>query len=79
MTRAMRTWFLCGCAAVSALAAPAAWRAGATHWGSTVDASAGSPHGSSPARGRAAAFEPTEREAGRSLAGASRRDGARAR
>ncbi|MEY2745143.1 MAG: hypothetical protein RL112_185 [Planctomycetota bacterium] len=83
MTRAMRIWFLCGCAAVSAVAAPAAWRAGANQWPSKVEASAGPRSRAVLARDSnragAEANAVVEPGAGHSLAGATRQGGARAR
>ncbi|MEY2747728.1 MAG: hypothetical protein RL112_2770 [Planctomycetota bacterium] len=83
MTRAMRVWFLCGCAVVSVVAAPAAWRAGATQWSSKVEASSGARPRAGAARAATragveanAVLEP---DAGHSLAGAARQGGARAR
>ncbi len=72
MTRAMRIWFLCGCAVVSALAAPAAWRVGAIQWSSGTDAAA-------DARVHAGVFEVGQPQAGQALAGAGRQGGVRAR
>ena len=84
MTRTMRIWFLCGCAVVSAFAAPAAWRAGAAQWprggGSLVEVLATPSRGAALKSGAARDGDlAREIAAGGALAGARPPGGARAR